>query len=112
MAITFYHVNWCPECLLVREKLEDLQVAYEDVVVPDARARRQQVYEVSKQYYVPVIKDDDVVLTETHEILAYLDEHYGTAGHSGDKGAARQNPSDAKPQQLDKDDQFPSCRRT
>ena len=111
MAIVFYHVTWCPECLLVREKLEDLQVPYEDVVVPDARAKRVQVYEVSKQYYVPVIKDDDVVLTETHDILAYLDEHYGAAGHSGGQGAPRPHPSDAKPHQLGEDDQFPSCRR-
>ena len=57
MALTFYHVEWCPECAVVREKLEELNVVFEDVVVPDTRMFRKQVFEVSGQYYVPVIKD-------------------------------------------------------
>ena len=36
---------------------------------------RTQVYEVSGQYYVPVLKDGDTVLTETHDILAHLQTH-------------------------------------
>ncbi len=63
MALTFYHVNWCPECIAVKDKLEALKVVYEDVVVPDVRMFRKQVHEVSGQYYVPVIKDGDLVLT-------------------------------------------------
>ncbi len=76
MAITLYHVHWCPECALVRDKLQELGVPYDDVVVPDIRPMRKQVYEVSGQYYVPVLKDGDTVLTETHHILAHLDTHY------------------------------------
>ena len=76
MALTLYHVHWCPECTMVREKLLELGLAYDDVVVPDFRPLRKQVHEVSGQYYVPVLKDDDTVLTETHEILAYLDATY------------------------------------
>jgi glutathione S-transferase len=112
MAITFYHVRWCPECAVVRDKLEALKVPYEDVVVPDIRMFRKQVYEVSGQYYVPVVKDDDLVLAETRDILAYLDDRYGEGG-SGPQAkarfASRTRGSSAK---LDKDDQFPSCRRT
>ncbi len=74
--MTFYHVHWCPECAVVRRKLDELGVAYEDVVVPDFRPMRKQVYEVSGQYYVPVLKDGDTVLTETRDILAYLDTKY------------------------------------
>jgi len=77
MAITLYHVDWCPECAVVREKLEALGVSYESVVVPDFRPFRKQVHEVSGQYYVPVLKDDETVLTETREILAHLEERYG-----------------------------------
>lgn len=72
--MTLYHVSWCPECELVRRKLADLHVPYEDVVVPDFRPFRKQVFEVSGQYFVPVLKDGDTVLTETQEILDYLDE--------------------------------------
>jgi glutathione S-transferase len=79
MALTFYHVSWCPECAIVREKLADLGLAYENVVVSDFRPMRKQVYEVSGQYYVPVLKDGDTVLTETDEILAHLDSKYAKA---------------------------------
>lgn len=76
MALTLYHVHWCPECELVRQKLTELGLPYEDVVVPDFRPLRKQVYEVSGQYYVPVLKDGERILTETHEILSRLDTHY------------------------------------
>ncbi len=76
MALTLYHVDWCPECELVREKLSDLALHYEDIIVPDSRPMRTQVYDVSGQYYVPVLKDGDTVLSETPEILAHLDTHY------------------------------------
>lgn len=83
MALVFYHVGWCPECAVVREKLADLSVAYEDIVVPDARPLRQQVFEVSGQYYVPVLKDGDTVLTDTRDILAYLDAQYSRRPTAG-----------------------------
>jgi mycoredoxin len=77
MALTFYHVTWCPECQVVREKLDELGVPYESVIVPDLRPLRRQVYEVSGQYYVPVLKDGDTVLSETGDILSYLETTYG-----------------------------------
>lgn len=95
MALTFYHVTWCPECALVRDKLTALGVPHEEVVVPDFRIFRKQVYEVSGQYYVPVLKDGDTVLTETREILAYLDQHYGA--------------EDATTEASGEGDGFPSC---
>jgi mycoredoxin len=73
-----YHVHWCPECLLVQQKLDDLGIAYESVIVPDARPERTQVYEVSGQYYVPVLKDGDKVLSETRDILSYLETTHGS----------------------------------
>ncbi|ALA60462.1 glutathione S-transferase N-terminal domain-containing protein [Nitrospira moscoviensis] len=76
MALTLYHVDWCPECALVRDRLAELGVPYQDVVVPDVRPMRKQVYDVSGQYFVPVLKDGETVLSETHEILAHLDTHY------------------------------------
>jgi glutathione S-transferase len=71
--MTLYHVDWCPECELVRQKLAELQLPYQDVIVPDVRPMRKQVFEVSGQYFVPVLQDGDTVLIETHEILAHLE---------------------------------------
>ncbi len=79
MALTLYHVQWCPDCAIVRDRLNELQVPYEGVIVPDFRPMRTQVYDVSGRYYVPVLKDGDTVLTETHDILAHLDTHYDKA---------------------------------
>ncbi len=70
--MTLYHVGWCPECAIVHQKLDDLGLEYEAVVVSDFRPMRKDVFEVSGQYYVPVLKDGEMILTETWEILAYL----------------------------------------
>jgi glutathione S-transferase len=83
MALTLYHVAWCPDCEVVRRKLADLRVEYEPVVVPDIRPMRKIVHEVSGQYYVPVLKDGDTVLTETDDILDYLDKTYGRKRMAG-----------------------------
>ncbi len=73
--MTLYHTEWCPECALVREKLDELGIDYQDEIVPDFRPFRKQVYEASGQHYVPVLVDGETVLTETSEILAYLDSY-------------------------------------
>ena len=75
--MTLYHVEWCPECEVVRQKLADLNLPYDAVTVPDFRPMRKEVFEVSGQYYVPVLRDGDTVLSETHEILAHLDQRHG-----------------------------------
>lgn len=111
MPLTLYHVDWCPDCLVVRRKLDELGLDYHAVVVPDIRRLRTQVYRVSGQYYVPVLQDGDVVLTEAADILTYLEERYGSAGSGGE---AKQFPSQARtrtiPDGPDADDEYPSCR--
>ncbi len=73
MNLTLYHVEWCPDCVVVREKLKERGLPYQSVLVADFRPLRKQVFEVSGQYFVPVITDGEQVLTETDEILEYLD---------------------------------------
>jgi glutathione S-transferase len=58
---------------MVRRKLADLNMPYEEVVVPDLRPQRKEVFAVSGQYYVPVLQDGDTVLSDTGEILAHLE---------------------------------------
>ncbi len=77
MSITLYHVAWCPDCEVVRQKLADLNIRHDQVIVPDARPMRKVVHEISGQYYVPVLKDGDRVLTETYDILEHLEHTYG-----------------------------------
>ncbi len=72
--MTLYHVEWCPECILVKEKLNELSIPHESVIVPDFQPMRTQVHDVSGQFYVPVLVDQEKVLTETPEILSYLDD--------------------------------------
>jgi glutathione S-transferase len=110
MALTLYHVHWCPECAVVREKLAELKLQYEDIIVPDVRTFRKQVYEVSGQYYVPVLKDGDLVLTETHDILSHLDER-ARAGASGSQAVrATADHSHSNAGVLTDADHYPSCR--
>ena len=108
MAVTLFHVDWCPDCLVVRRKLADVGLTYEDVVVPDSRRMRTQVHQVSGQYYVPVLKDGELVLTETADILAYLDKRY----RADRAGAATEFQSQARttPDVSSEDDDHPSCR--
>ncbi len=68
-----YHVDWCPECRVVRNKLDELGLSYEEEIVPDVRPFRKTVLAVSGQTYVPVLVDGETVLTETQEILDHLD---------------------------------------
>ena len=78
-----YHTEWCPECEVVRQKLTDQGIVYDDEIVPDVRPFRKSVYEVSGQYYVPVLVDGETVLTETEEIMNYLDTYIANRNESG-----------------------------
>src|SRR5438105_2669146 len=106
MPLTLYHVSWCPECAVVRDKLDALNLTYEDVIVPDFRPSRQEVFDVSGQYYVPVLKDGEAVLTETGEILTHLDEHYGEGERQGARGEGQGKMQDAT---NDGEDDAPCC---
>jgi glutathione S-transferase len=78
-----YHTEWCPECEVVRQKLTDRNIVYDDEIVSDVRPFRKSVYEVSGQYYVPVLVDGETVLTETEEIMNYLDTYIANRNESG-----------------------------
>ena len=75
------------------QKLTDKGIVYEDEIVPDVRPFRKSVYEASGQYYVPVLVDGETVLTETEEIVNYLDT-YVPNGHESE---AASNPPLSSP---------------
>ena len=72
-----YDLDSCPYCKMVRDKLAELKLDYEKVSVPRDRSQRQEVFEVSKQWTVPVLVDGDVMLDDEEKILPYLEEKYG-----------------------------------
>ncbi|MCP9440394.1 MAG: glutathione S-transferase N-terminal domain-containing protein [Nitrospira sp.] len=109
MPITLYHVDWCPDCLVVRRKLADLGLDYHAVIVPDIRRLRTQVHQVSGQYYVPVLQDGDLVLTETADILTYLEERYGSA-RTNDGTTQFRSQARTTPASPETGDEYPSCR--
>jgi len=86
-----YHTEWCPECEAVRERLAELGLSYEEEIVPDVRPFRKKVYEVSGQYYVPVLVHGETVLTEMSDILAYLDNYQDQSHPSGPDRQATSN---------------------
>jgi glutathione S-transferase len=110
MSITLYHVAWCPDCDVVRQKLTALGLSYDDILVPDIRSMRKQVHAVSGQYYVPVLKDGDLVLTETDDILAYLDEQYGPGGRAASAATPFRPQIRTTAETPGEDDEHPSCR--
>ena len=93
-SMKLYHTEWCPECEAVREKLAGLGLSYQEEIVPDVRPFRKKVYEVSGQYYVPVLVHGETVLTETSDILAYLD-NFDDHGHAseGDRQETSKPPT-------------------
>lgn len=72
-----YQFESCPYCKMVREVLSDLEITYINVNVPRERSKRQEVFEVSGQWTVPVMVDGDVMLDDEEKILPYLAEKYG-----------------------------------
>ena len=77
--LKLYNLELCPYCEMVRKKLDDLKLTYEKIEVPTYRHQRTEVFDVSGQYTVPVLKDGDVVLSDENEIVAYLDQAYNTS---------------------------------
>ncbi len=57
---------------------------------------RKVVHEVSGQYYVPVLKDGDIVLTETDDILDHLESRRTV--RNGSPAADSGRPADPRPQ--------------
>jgi glutaredoxin 3 len=78
--LTLYELRRCPYCAKVRRALDDLDLAYESRYVPGTRSRRDEVYEISGQYGVPVLVDEDngvEGMPESDDIVEYLYEEYG-----------------------------------
>jgi glutathione S-transferase len=68
----------CP-CGAVARRLKRLGVEYRTERVPRRRSRRPEIVELTKQPYVPVLVDDQEVVSDSRRIVQYLDWKYGEA---------------------------------
>ena len=76
--MTLYQREECSDSKPVREKLTELGITYITVNVPKEREKRREVYETSGQYFIPVLVDGDVVISnDPAGIVRYLSERYG-----------------------------------
>lgn len=76
--IVLYQTDWCPYCARVREALDDLQLGYRIVNVPDEHGNRTQLRELFGATGVPSITDGDVKIADDDDaIIEYLERTYG-----------------------------------
>jgi glutathione S-transferase len=78
-VLELYQFEGCPYCAHVREALDDLGLDYIVRTVPHDEDARARVFAVSGQSKVPVLVDPDrdLVLPESRDIIAYLNDTYG-----------------------------------
>ena len=94
-AITLSRLQACPFCERVVVKLDELGLDYRSRFVEARHSRRDVVKRLTGARTVPALVDDDtgVTMSESANIVAYLEETYGdgaadpvhvTAGAAGD----------------------------
>lgn len=59
--------------------MTDLGLTYTVVNVSREREQRQELYSVSGQYLIPVLVDGETVITDSDQIVAYLEKNYRRA---------------------------------
>lgn len=77
--LTLYELSGCPYCAKVIDKLDELGLEYDSVLVPRAHSERTEVESISNQTGVPVLVDEanDVSgMPESDDIVAYLEKTY------------------------------------
>lgn len=77
--IRLYDRPNCPYSKRVRRLLEVLEVDYEEIVVPESKADREELDSISGQRGVPVLVDNDLPdgwLADSSEISTYLKDNY------------------------------------
>jgi glutathione S-transferase len=64
--------NWLCACGRVARELKKREIEFEEVRVPQRRAHRAEIQELTGQDWVPVIVDGQEVVYDSHRIVEYL----------------------------------------
>lgn len=77
--IELYQFEQCPYCAKVRTALTELEVDYIIRNVPKGSPKRDFLQKLGGQQQVPFMVDQDagVMMYESDDIIAYLQEKYG-----------------------------------
>jgi len=70
--------NWLCRCGTVARRLNKLGIEYEELRVPQRRAQRAEIEELTGQTWVPVLVDGEEVIHDSHRILDYLSSRAGS----------------------------------
>ncbi|WP_436925308.1 glutathione S-transferase N-terminal domain-containing protein [Halosimplex amylolyticum] len=84
-AITFYRLQACPFCERVTRKLQEYDLDYRSRFVEPMHSDRDVVQRLTGKRTVPAIVDEStgVTMSESANIVAYLDATYGERGMGG-----------------------------
>ncbi|WP_158058567.1 glutathione S-transferase N-terminal domain-containing protein [Halorussus halophilus] len=80
--ITLYRLQACPYCERVVKKLQEYDLDYDSRFVEPMHSDRNVVKRISGKRTVPAIVDENtgVTMSESANIVEYLDATYGTGG--------------------------------
>jgi glutathione S-transferase len=83
--LTLYNMEGSPYCRKVRETLSELDLTYSVRNVPKGSPKRAELEERGGKVQVPYLIDPNTgtEMYESDEIVAYLEEHYGSGGQAG-----------------------------
>lgn len=73
--ITLYTGEYCPFCRRVKKELERLDLPYQAVNADDDG--REEVMRLSGQRLIPILTIDDVVVTDSSQIIRELRGRFG-----------------------------------
>lgn len=84
--LELFQIEDCSECSRVRKKLSELLLDFTVRQVPAEREQRSRLSRMTGQAEVPVLIDGErrMIVTEAHDIIAYLQECYGDRTGQGD----------------------------
>jgi glutathione S-transferase len=83
--ITLYRLQACPFCERVVRVLDELELSYRSRFVEPMHSERNAVKRVSGKRSVPAIVDEHtgVTMSESANIVEYLERTYGRSGSGG-----------------------------
>ncbi|AQL42819.1 glutaredoxin [Halorientalis sp. IM1011] len=88
--ITLYRLQACPFCERVVRKLDEYDLDYRSRFVEPMHSDRDVVKRISGKRTVPAIVDDEtgITMSESANIVDYLDRTYGNADADRARGEA------------------------